>query len=183
MRNVIKYGGIVLVIIGVLLVMKNLFAKDTSWSNNNFTKKKDSYYSVKVKLLDKENNSYLAGGKLAVKDSTGKVVSEWTTDGGVHLVSKLKAGKYTLVQTETIDNYKINDKGISFTIRNADKELVMYNEKMNEEEIKEERAKNTKPSEVGVESTGTSKSILPVVIAFVSIFIGSRLIYKERNNY
>lgn len=183
MKNVIKYGGIVLVIIGVLLVMKNLFAKDTNWTNNNFSSKKESYYSVKVKLLDKENNSYLAGSKLAIKDSNGKVVSEWTTNGGVHLVSKLKRGKYTLVQTEAIDNYKINEKGISFTISNADKDLVMYNEKMTEEEIKEERRKNTKPSEVGVESTGTSKNIFTIVIALISIFIGSKMIYKERNNY
>lgn len=182
MRNVIKYGGIVLVIIGVLLVMKNLFAKDADWTNNNFSKK-TSYYSVKVKLLDKENNSYLAGGKLAIKDSNGKVISEWTTDSGVHLVSKLKAGKYTLVQTKNVDNYNINDKGISFTIKNTDKELVMYNEKMTEDQVKEERAKNTTANEVGVESTGTSKSILTIVIAAISIIVGSRLIYKERNNY
>ena len=64
-RSIIKYVGIALVIVGVLLVMKNLFAKeDTNWNEDV----KDKYYSAKIKLLDKDTNDYLEGAKLILKD-------------------------------------------------------------------------------------------------------------------
>lgn len=181
MKNIVKYVGIVLVIVGILLVMKNLFAKDTDWSSNkNSSKTTEVYYSAKIKLLDKDTDAYLTGGELELRDENGEVVGEWTTEAGVHLINKLKKGKYTLVQTGAPEDYHLNEEEITFEIKSSDKEVTMYNVKMTEEEIKE---KNTVSNEVGVDNTLSNKSVLSVIMAAIASSAGIYLIYKEKKSY
>lgn len=179
MRNIIKYVGIALVIVGILLVMKNLFSKDTEWSNNN-TKNETTYYTAKIKLLDKETKEYLKDSKLVLKDKNNKIVAEWTTGNKVYSVNKLEKGVYTLTQESAPENYHKNEEIITFEIKNTDKEIVMYNTKMTEEEIKEA---NTTANEVGVDNTASSKSILTIIIAIITTTLGLNLIYKVKKNY
>jgi peptide deformylase len=179
MRNIIKYVGIALVIVGILLVMKNLFAKDTNWDDEK-DKNAVVYYNAKIKLLDEETKEYLEGARLVLKDDNGKVVAKWITDKKVRIVSGLENGKYTLSQESTLKNYHLNDDGIIFEINNADKDVVMYNTKMTEEEI---RDANTTKTEVGVDNTASSKSILTVIIAAIMTGLGLNLIYKVKKNY
>lgn len=176
-RSIIKYVGIALVIVGILLVMKNLFAKD-DWSTTN--KKETVYYSAKIKLLDKETENYLEGSKLVLKDKDGKVVAEWTTENKVYVVKNLKNGKYNLVQESAPENYHLNETGITFEIKSKDKNIVMYNTKMTEEEIKEA---NTKETEVGVDNTGTSKNVFIGLLAMLMTGMGLNLIYKVNKDY
>lgn len=183
MRNIVKYVGIALVIIGILLVMKNLVSKDTDWSSSKKEETKEVYYNARIKLLDKENDAYLAGGKLILKDEKGDVIGEWTTEEGVHLVNKLAKGKYTLIEEEAPENYHLNEESISFEIKNTDKEVIMYNTKMTEEEIAEERIKNTISNEVGVDNTLSNKNIFSTIMAITIAIIGVGLIYKEKKNY
>ena len=71
MRTIIKYVGIALVIVGILLVMKNLFEKDTDWSTNEKEENnKNKYYTVEIKLLDKDQKNYLSGSKLTYSFNT-----------------------------------------------------------------------------------------------------------------
>ena len=185
MKNIIKYVGILLVIAGVLLVMKNLFSKETDWTSDTktTTDTKEVYYNARIKLLDKDTDAYLSGSKLILKDENNKVVGEWTTEAGVHLINKLEAGKYTLIQESAPEDYHLNEESITFEIKNTDKEVTMYNTKMTEEEIAEEKKKNTTSSEVGVDNTLSNKGILSTVIAIITTTLGFSLIYKEKKNY
>ena len=81
MRNIIKYIGIILVIAGIILVMKNLFSKDTDLSNNkkDKTETKEVYYNARIKLLDKDTDAYISGAKLVLKDEKGKVINSWSS--------------------------------------------------------------------------------------------------------
>ena len=53
-----------------------------------------------------ENGNHLAGAKLQVIDSTGKVVDEWTSDGKEHIVM-LPDGTYKLHEVEAPEGYDL----------------------------------------------------------------------------
>ena len=188
MKNVIKYVGIVLVIAGILLVMKNLFTQDEEW--NTTTKKKTTeettevtYYSAKIELLDEESSSYLSGSNLVLKKENGEIIEKWTTDGGVHLVNKLEKGTYVIEQESAPDGYHLNEEGVTFEIKNKDKDVVMYNTKMTEEEIEEARLQNTTSSEVaGVDNTLSEKNIWSILGGVISIGVGIGLILLQKKS-
>ena len=185
MKNVVKYVGIVLVIAGILLVMKNLFTQDDEWSSTK-SKKKDTtevvYYSAKVQLLDKESDAFLSGATFVVKDADGEVVDEWTTNGGAYLVNKLKNGTYTLEQKSAPEGYHLNETTVPFEIDGKDQEVTIYNTKMTEQEIEEARLRNTTSSEVGVDNTLSEKSIWSILGGIASIGIGVGLILYQKNS-
>lgn len=180
MRSIIKYLGIALVIVGILLVMKNLFSKDTTWTTDSDNTNGVKYYSASIKLLDNDTKDYVVGAKLVLKDSNNELVAEWTTEDRAYVVKKLVKGKYTLIQSNASKNYHLNEKSIVFEIKNDDKDVVMYNTRMTEEEIKEA---NTTKTEVGVDNTLSNASILTSIIAIVISAIGLNLIYKVRKSY
>lgn len=180
MKNIIKYLGIALVIVGILLVMKNLFTKDSNWSSDKEYKNNTKYYSATIKLLDKDTKNYLSGSKLVLKDSNNELVAEWTTEEKVYIVNKLVSGKYTLIQSSAPENYHLNENNIVFEIKNKDRDIVMYNTKMTEEEIKDA---NTTKEEVGVDNTLSKRNILTSIIAVIISIIGLNLIYKVRKSY
>lgn len=175
MKTIIKYLGIALVIVGILLVMKNLFAK----GNDTFKDKKDEikYYNATIKLLDNDSKEYVDGAKLVLKDEENKIIAEWTTDKNIYVVENLKNGKYTLTQESTSKYYHKNETGVSFEIRGSNKNVVMYNTKLTEEEIKKV---NTTESEVNVDNTASSKSILTTIMSIVLIGYGFNIIYKTK---
>ena len=185
MRNVVKYVGIVLVIAGIILVMKNLFTQEDEWSRPK--NKKDettavAHYSAKVQLLDKESSSFLSGATLVVKDEKGEVIDKWTTDGGVYLINSLKKGTYTVEQESAPDGYHKTDEKVLFTISDKDEEITIYNVKMTEQEIEETRLKNTTSNEVGVENTLSKKSIWSILGGVASIGIGVGLILYQKKS-
>ena len=173
-KSIIKYVGIALVIVGVLLVMKNLFAKD------DINMDEEKYYSVKIKLLDKDTSDYLEGAKLILKDQDGDIVKEWISTNKSYTVKNLINGEYTLIQDSAIENYHQNYDGVTFKIKDSNEEVVMYNIKMTEEEIKEA---NTSKDEVNVDNTASSKSILVVILATILTSVGFNLIYKVKKSY
>ena len=177
MKTIIKYIGIALVIVGILLVMKNLVTKDTDLLDKKNNKE---YYSVEIKLLNKETKEYVEGAKLVLKDKDGKLVKEWTTNKEVYTISKLENGKYTLTQVSAPKNYKLNEDSITFEIKDKNRNVVMYNTKMTEEEIKNA---NTTKTEVGVDNTSSTKNILTSVFAIVISFVGLNIIYKVKKTY
>jgi len=181
MKNMIKYVGIILVNAGILLVMKNLFSKDTEWNDNKDESKK-AYYNVEIKILDKETKKYISGAKMILKDESDKVISEWTSENKANVVKDLSKGSYVLIQEKAPENYHLATK-ISFKIKSNDKTVTMYNKKMTKEEIEAENKKNTVSSEVGVDNTSSNKSILSIIISTLVITLGLGLIYKEKKNY
>lgn len=181
MRNIIKYVGIVLVIAGILLVMKNLFTKDESFNEIN-NKSKNKYYDVKIELLDEESNAYLKDATLVLKRNSGEIIEKWNTGENVHLVDKMKNGTYVITQESAPEGYHLNEEGVTFEVKNKDKKVTMYNKKMTEEEIEEEKIKNTTSSEVSVDNTLSEKSIWAIVGGVISIGVGMALILIQKKS-
>ena len=163
-RNIIRYVGLALVIIGIVLVMKNLFSTDTndSWGSKDINSNKTKYYEANIKLLDEESKDYVAGATLVLKDEKGKVVDKWKTSKFIHTVVKLENGTYKLSQVTSADGYEISDKVITFKIDGKGKDIVMHNKAIVKEVSKE----------VDVESTASSKSIFSVILAIGIILSG-----------
>lgn len=184
LKNVIRYLGLALVIVGIVLVMKNLFANSSNnWSsdNNNNSSNSKVYYEANIKLLDKETSEYVIGADLVLKDNNDKVIDEWKTTDSAHKVIKLEKGTYILEQKSTVDGYEANDTSLVFKITGEDKSIVMYN-KAKVDEVKESA------SEVGVDNTLSTKSTLSIVVAISILLVGikmvlfpnNRLVIKER---
>ena len=188
LRSIIKYGGLALVIIGIILVMKNLFNSDSKYDNNG-NKKKDNkvvekVYSAKVSLLDEDSNKFVSGASLVIKDKNGNVISTWTSENSIHLVSSLKNGVYTLIEEKAPDGYKLNTNTVTFEIKNKDKSVKMYNKKMTQQEKEayeaEQRARNTVSDEIDVDNTLSSKDITMIVTAVSSVVFGLALIFYKK---
>ena len=183
LRNIIKYGGLALVIIGIVLVMKNLFKSNqemTPSTKKNAKIVSKVYYKATVSLLDEETKQPIVGASLIVKDKDGNTISEWTTEEGTHLVPNLSKGTYTLIEKNAAEGYTINKEEVKFEVTNKDQEVTMYNKKMTEEEKatyeKEQREKNTSSNEINVDNTLSEKDIISTVMALLCIISGITLI-------
>ena len=78
----------------------------------------DKPVHVEVKKTDIASGAEVAGAKLVVKDSTGKVVDQWTStaNGSNHVIKGLKTGEeYTLSETVAPDGYLVTTD-ITFTV-------------------------------------------------------------------
>ena len=187
-RNIIKYVGLALVMVGIVVVMKNLFANDTEWKQPTTTTAKKGTYSATVSLTDSETKAYISNSKLVVKDANGKVVDEWTTANGVHLISNLKNGTYTLNQETANSKYYLNKDTITFKINGKDERVSMYNIALTEEEIKNgvsntSNNSTVNPSEEAVENTSSFTSLTPYILAILSITLGGVILYKTKKEY
>lgn len=186
MRNVIRYIGIFLVIVGIFFVMSNLFSKDADWSSNekNTSKTKTKSYNATIQLLDKDTEAFLSGANLVLKDASGETVGSWTTEAGVHLIQNLDVGTYVVEEVEAPSGYHLSEE-VTFEVKNSDETVTMYNIKMTEEEMKqveeENRIKNTTGREIGVENTLSLKNIWSIIGGIASIALGIGLIIYHSN--
>lgn len=187
LRSIIKYGGLALVIIGIILVMKNLFNSNSKLNN----KKKEpttitakATYSATVSLIDQETKKHIQGATLIIKDEKGNTISSWTSEESVHLVPNLKNGKYTLTEEKAPEGYHINNDGVTFEIKNKNKEVTMYNIKMTEEERnayeKQQRELNTTSNEIDVDNTLSEKDIVATMMAIICIISGIAIIFNKK---
>lgn len=168
-KNIVRYLGLALVIVGIVLVMKNLFSTDGSNWNSKDVKSNKVYYDANIKLLDEETKDYIVGSKMLLKNAKDEVIEEWTTKNDKHTVIKLEKGTYVLEQSSIVDGYEDDKKTITFKISNEDKDIVMYNtaKVLEDKEI---------ANEVNVDNTLSTKSYMNVVIAISILLIGIRLI-------
>ena len=174
LKNIIRYVGLALVIIGIVLVMKNLFANNTESFNNPNNKNNKIYYEANIKLLDKDTNKYITGANLTLKNNDGKIIDEWKTTDKAHTVIKLEKGTYILEQKSAIDGYETNDSSLIFKITDENKSIVMYNKVAVEE-------KKEVASEINVDNTLSTKSILPIITAITIVLVGFKMILLPNN--
>ncbi len=87
----------------------------------------DRLTQVSVSKLDVTDDSYLAGAKLIIKDSTGRAVKEWTSKAAGEWIEGLAAGDYALVEETAPEGYELADT-VYFTVTDAmeTQEIVMY---------------------------------------------------------
>ena len=187
LRSIIKYGGLALVIIGIILVMKNLFKSDAEmnqFKKDNTKVVEKSSYDVSVSLLDKDSNGLISGGVLVIEDASGNEVTRWISENSVHLVPNLAKGSYTLVEKEAPNGYHLNNDGVKFIVSKKNIKVTMYNTKMTDEEKAkyeaEQRALNTKASEVHVDNTLSNRDITMIVAAISSVIFGIAIIFYKK---
>lgn len=85
---------------------------------------------VTIVKLDKATNKTLAGAKLVVKDSSGKVISKWTSTTNAHVIRNLAYGTYTVEEESAPTGYKAIKKPITFKVTSSNKnvQVRVYNE-------------------------------------------------------
>ena len=95
-------------------------------------------------LLKQVTKKEVAGAKLVLKDSTGKVITSWTTTTNAHIIRNLANGEYTVEEVEAPKGYLLNKKAAKFTVsdknrnikvtfENAPKEVVVNITKIDQE--------------------------------------------------
>ena len=77
---------------------------------------KDDYTKVDFSKQDITDSKEIAGAKLEVIDSNGKIVEEWTSTDKPHRINKLATGKYTLRETTAPDGYLVAED-VSFEVK------------------------------------------------------------------
>ncbi|OSY16205.1 hypothetical protein BTJ48_00014 [Bacillus mycoides] len=81
--------------------------------------------SVEITKVDKDSQKVLAGVVFEVQDEAGKVVTEVTTDkDGKAKIADLSAGKYKLVEKESLPGYKKLAEPVSFEITKGMTEVL-----------------------------------------------------------
>ncbi|MFJ8115617.1 SpaA isopeptide-forming pilin-related protein [Bacillus mycoides] len=81
--------------------------------------------SVEITKVDKDSQKVLAGVVFEVQDEQGKVVTEVTTDkDGKAKIADLSAGKYKLVEKESLPGYKKLAEPVSFEITKGMTEVL-----------------------------------------------------------
>ncbi len=87
---------------------------------------------VKVLKIDKTSGETLAGATFELTDSTGKVITSWTSTVNAHVIKNLPNGTYFLKETKAPEGYKMLQESIKFTIDDNNRELTI---KMENESI------------------------------------------------
>lgn len=90
----------------------------------------DCVGTVIVTKKDAKTDKPLAGAKIVLKDSKGNIVDSWVSTKEAHYTYNLKAGKYTLVETQSPDGYELSDEIVKIEIpenTRARVEVVIYN--------------------------------------------------------
>ena len=83
-----------------------------------------------VRLLDREDGSFIEGAQLQILDAEGKEVETWTSAGEAHQMN-LPTGSYTLIETQAAEPYA-TAASIRFTITDTSsiQKVTMYNGKI-----------------------------------------------------
>lgn len=80
---------------------------------------------VSIKKVDAATNEQIEGAKLELRDSNGKVITEWTSTVNEHIIRNLPNGTYTIHETAAPAGYVLSDKDTSFTVTDIDKNFTI----------------------------------------------------------
>ena len=85
---------------------------------------------VSISKIDASTKQPLAGAKLALKDSSGKVISTWTSTINAHVFHNLASGDYTIEEVEAPKGYEKNPTVTKFSIQGnlSDVKVVIENQ-------------------------------------------------------
>lgn len=80
---------------------------------------------VSIKKVDAATNEQIEGAKLELRDSNGRVITEWTSTVNEHIIRNLPNGTYTIHETAAPTGYILSDKDTSFTVTDIDKNFTI----------------------------------------------------------
>lgn len=172
-RSIVRYVGLTVIVIGIVLLVSNLLNSNNREFKSNKNNDIVKYYSVSIKVLDKETKKFLNGGSFVLKDNEGKIIEEWEQTENIKRIGKLKKGTYVIEQKSSLDGYEMSDK-LTFRISNSDKNIDIYNTVI--QEVMSE-------SEVSVDNTLSLKSSFGYVVSIIISCIGIILILNKRDNF
>lgn len=178
MKDIIKYIIIIIVVIGIALVIKNLFnTNNENFSNNNkASDTTNTSYKVTISLLDKDTNDFISGSDLAIRDNEDNIIEKWTTNDNAYVVTMVPKGTYTLEQISNTEGYNLNEEPIEFKVEDKDIELIMYNE----ENTNTSNIPQNTTSNVSVANTLSLKSPIYTILGTLTIISGLSLIFYKR---
>ena len=133
-RSIVRYVGLTVIVIGIVLLVSNLLNSNNREFKSNKNNDIVKYYSVSIKVLDKETKKFLNGGSFVLKDNEGKIIEEWEHTKNIKRIGKLKKGTYVIEQKSSLDGYEMSDK-LTFRISNSDKNIDIYILNMPSEEV------------------------------------------------
>ena len=137
----------------------------------DFTIEND-YSKLEINKLIKGTDMHLAGAKLHIEDENGKIYETWESDGKTHVVNKLPAGKYKLVEDDAPDGY-ILAHFIDFEIKDGQTETITLN--FENETVSGEIPTSPK--------TGDSTNTLPYFVSMILSLLGIILLSVSRKKY
>ena len=114
--------------------------------------------TVTVSKKDFTNGEEVAGAELVLKDNSGKTVDTWVSTTTEHRISRLPAGKYTLIETIAPEGYVLSKETVDFEVKASGdiQTAIMYNE-----------------PKVDVPNTAKDTNKVLYVIAAVLLLVGS----------
>ena len=74
--------------------------------------------NVPVNKTDFNTKSSLKGAVIEAKNSSGKVIDRWTSNGSTHVIKNLNPGTYTVGEVSAPNGYNLNKNKINFVIDN-----------------------------------------------------------------
>ena len=80
---------------------------------------------VSIKKVDAKTNQPIEGAKLVLKDSSGNVITEWTSTVNAHIIRNLSNGTYTIQETEAPTGYILSDHVTSFTVDDVNRTFTI----------------------------------------------------------
>lgn len=75
---------------------------------------KNDYTKTEISKVD-VGGKEIAGAELIIKDSDGKEIASWISDGTPHRIDRLEPGEYTLIEIQAPDGYEIAEE-VKFTV-------------------------------------------------------------------
>ena len=74
--------------------------------------------NVPVNKTDFNTKASLKGAVIEAKNSSGKVIDKWTSNGSTHVIKNLNPGTYTVGEVSAPNGYNLNKNKITFVIDN-----------------------------------------------------------------
>lgn len=84
--------------------------------------------TIEITNIDDSTKEKIVGSKLQIQDVNGKVIYEWETTSETHVIDKIEAGTYYLVQLSVPEGYKLKEEKIEFTVGSESIKLEISNE-------------------------------------------------------